>query len=63
MTSIRDGNKSVTDVEKELQEFKKACAGDTAMYHRFLIGFQTVLKVDHGTDVPEDIYRKFVDYE
>ena len=63
MTSIRDGNKSVADVEKELQEFKKACAGDTAMYHRFLIGFRTVLKVDHGTDVPEDIYRKFVDYE
>lgn len=63
MASIRDGNKSAAEVEAELKEFRKACASDTAMYRRFITGFHTVLKVDHGKDVPEDIYRKFVDYE
>ena len=63
MTSIRDGNKSVADIEKELKEFKKVCGADTAMYRRFIIGFHTVLEVDHGTDVSEDVYRKFVNYE
>lgn len=63
MASIRDGNKSAADVEAELKEFRKACGNDTAMYRRFIVGFHTVLKVDHGTDVPEDIYRKFVNYE
>lgn len=63
MTSIRDGNKSVADIEKELKEFKKVCGTDTAMYRRFIIGFHTVLEVDRGTDVSEDVYRKFVNYE
>ncbi len=63
MTSIRDGNKSVADIERELKEFKKVCGQDTAMYRRFLIGFRTVLEVDRGTDVSEEIYNKFVNYE
>lgn len=63
MTSIRDGNKSAEDVTRELEEFKKVCGSDTAMYHRFIIGFHTVLEVDHGTDVSEEIYNKFVNYE
>lgn len=63
MTSIRDHNKSVQDIESELKEFRKACGADTAMYRRFLIGFKTVLKVDHGTDVPEAVYNKFINYE
>lgn len=63
MTSIRDGNKSAADIEKELKEFKRVCGNDTAMYRRFIIGFHTVLEVDHGTDVSEEIYKKFVNYE
>lgn len=59
LTSIRDGNKSVKDVEEEIKAFKKACGSDTAMYRRFMIGFKTVLEIDHGTDVPEEIYRTF----
>lgn len=59
MISIRDGNKSVEEVDRELQEFKKACAQDTATYRRFIIGFQTVLKLDNGKDVPQEIYKKY----
>lgn len=63
MTSIRDGNKSVADIEKELAEFKKACGSDTAMYRRFIIGFHTVLEVDKGSDVSSEVYNRFVNYE
>jgi len=63
MSDIRSGNKSVGQIEKELKEFRKACGSDTAMYRRFIVGFQTVLKVDHGNDVPEEIYRKFINYQ
>ena len=63
MTSIRDGNKSVQQIENELKEFKKVCGSDTAMYRRFIIGFHTVLEVDHGTDVSEEVYKKFVNYQ
>lgn len=63
MSSVRDGNKKSSEIEKELKEFKKACGTDTAMYRRFIVGFRTVLKVDHGKDMPEEIYQKFVNYE
>lgn len=63
MTSIRDGGKSADEVERELKEFKKVCGSDTALYRRFIIGFHTVLEVDHATDVSEEIYNKFVNYE
>jgi hypothetical protein len=60
MSSIRDNHKSAAEVEKELKEFKKACGTDTETYDRFVIGFKTVLQMDHGKDVPEDIYQKFI---
>lgn len=60
MTSIREGNKKVADVDAELREFERACGTDTATYRRFMIGFKTVLQVDHGKDVPEEIYNKYV---
>jgi hypothetical protein len=59
MANIRNENKTADDVEKELKAFEKACGNDTAMYRRFMIGFRTVLEVDHGKDVPEEIYRRF----
>lgn len=63
MSVIRDEHLSVDQVEKELQEFKKACGTDTTTYRRFLIGFKTVLEVDHGKDVPEEIYKRFCNVE
>lgn len=63
MASVRDGNKKSSEIEAELKEFKKACGTDTAMYRRFIVGFRTVLKVDRGKDLPEEIYQKFVNYE
>lgn len=61
--SIRDENKSVNVVEKELKDFKKACATDTATYRRFIIGFRTALSVDSGKDVSSEIYHRFINYE
>lgn len=61
--AIRDNHLSSAQVEAELKEFKKACGTDTATYHRFIIGFHTVLALDHGKDLPEDIYTKFINYE
>lgn len=59
MNSIRQGNKTIADVDREISEFRKACGSDTATYNRFMIGFRTVLRMDHGVDVPEDIYKKY----
>lgn len=59
LASIRNDSKSVKEVEHELEEFRKACGKDTAMYRRFMIGFRTVLEVDKGHDIPEEIYRRF----
>lgn len=61
MASIREDNKKIVQVEEELREFEKACGSDTVTFRRFMIGFQTVLRADHGKDVPEDIYRKYTD--
>lgn len=60
MSEIRNGHKSSAEIEKEIKAFKKACADDQDTFNRFIIGFQTVLKLDHGKDVPEDIYKKFL---
>lgn len=61
--TIRENNKSVAEIEKELKAFKKECGSDTAMYRRFIIGFHTVLDVDSGKDVSAEIYNKFRNYE
>lgn len=63
MGTVRDGNKSASDIEKELQAFRSACGADTSTYRRFIIGFRTVLAIDRGVDVPEEVYQKFKDYE
>lgn len=61
--SIRDNHMTPDQVEKELKEFKKACGTDTETYHRFIVGFHTVLNLDHGKDLPEEIYTRFINYE
>lgn len=59
---IREERMKVADVLKEIEAFKLACADDSITYVRFLKGFKTVLKLDHGKDLPEEIYNAFIDY-
>lgn len=63
LRSIRDKNMTADQVEAELKEFKKACGADTDTYRRFIVGFHTVLELDHGKDLSEEIYRRFKNYE
>lgn len=59
---IREDSMKVADVKKEIEAFKTACADDSVTYIRFLKGFKTVLRLDHGKDLPEEIYTAFIDY-
>lgn len=63
VSHIRDNRMTVAEITKELSAFKKACANDSDTYVRFLKGFRTVLKVDHGKDLPEEIYNAFINFE
>lgn len=62
VSQIRDQHKSADIVEKEIKEFKKACGSDTDTYNRFLQGFKIALEADHGKDLSEEIYRRFINY-
>lgn len=57
--NIREKGLKVKDVDGEIADFRKACGDDKETYNRFVKGFKTVLTLDHGHDLPEDIYRKF----
>lgn len=57
--NIREKGLKVKDVDREIADFRKACDQDKETYDRFVKGFKTVLTLDHGHDLPEDIYRKF----
>lgn len=59
---IRQDNMRVEDVKAELNAFKAACADDSLTYVRFIKGFKTVLRLDHGKDLSEDIYNTFINY-
>lgn len=59
---IREDSMKVAEVKKEIEAFKEACAEDSVTYVRFLKGFKTVLRLDHGRDLPEEIYTAFIDY-
>ena len=60
VSHIREERMNVADVRKELDAFKEACAQDTVTFTRFMKGFKTVLRVDHGKDLPEEIYNAFI---
>lgn len=62
VSHIREQRMNVADVKKELEAFKKACAEDSVTYVRFMKGFKTVLKADHGKDLAEEIYEMFINY-
>lgn len=63
MNQIRVKGMTADDVVTELQELKRASADDPDMYARFLIGFRTVLRYDRNSDMPKEIYSRFLDYD
>lgn len=62
VSHIRENKMKVEDVKREIEAFKTACGEDSLTYVRFIKGFQTVLQVDHGKDLPENIYKEFINY-
>lgn len=56
---IRESRMSVKDIQDEIAAFKTACANDSDTFNRFMKGFHTVLRIDHGKDLPEEIYTAF----
>lgn len=62
VSHIRDSKMGAEDVRKEISAFKEACAEDSLTYIRFIKGFKTALKTDHGKDLPESIYNEFINY-
>ena len=63
MNQIRVKGMTADEVMAELQELKRASADDPDMYARFLIGFHTVLRIDRHSDMPAEIYKRFLDYD
>lgn len=63
MNRIRVKGMTADEVMTELQELKRASADDPDTYARFLIGFRTVLRYDRNSDMPADIYTRFLNYD
>ena len=63
MNQIRVKGMTADEVLAELKELKRASSDDPDMYARFLIGFRTVLRYDKNSDMPAEIYRRFLDYD
>ena len=63
LNQIRVKGMSADDVMTELKELKKASANDPDTYARFLIGFRTVLRYDKNSDMPKEIYSRFLNYD
>lgn len=61
VSEIREQHKTVAEIRAEIAELRNACGEDSSTYVRFVKGFRTVLKADHGRDLPEDVYKAFVD--
>ncbi|MDE6741590.1 MAG: hypothetical protein K2J58_04595 [Muribaculaceae bacterium] len=63
LNQIRVKDMGVDEVLAELQELKRAASDDPDMYARFLIGFRTVLRYDQNSDMPKEIYDRFLNYD
>ena len=63
LNQIRVKDMSADEVLAELQTLKKASTDDPDMYARFLIGFRTVLRYDKNSDMPKEIYTRFLNYD
>ncbi len=63
MNQIRVKGMTADEVLAELKELKKASKDDPDLYARFLIGFRTVLRYDKNSDMPKEIYTRFLNYD
>lgn len=63
MNQIRIKGMTADEVMAELKELKRALADDADTYARFLIGFRTVLRYDRNSDMPKEIYERFLNYD
>lgn len=54
---IREKNMTAADVRREIEQFRQVA--DSATYERFIKGFQTVLRIDGGRDLPADLYESY----
>ncbi len=61
--NIREGSKTVKEIDTELAAFKEACAGDSATYKRFVKGFKAALKADQGKDLAPEVYTRYANME
>lgn len=60
LSDIREHRKSAKEIDEEIEAFRKACGDDTETYERFVKGFQTVIKVDGGKDLPAGVLDKYM---
>ncbi|MDE6480167.1 MAG: hypothetical protein K2L45_07835 [Muribaculaceae bacterium] len=63
LNQIRVKGMGADEVLEELKELKRASTDDPDMYARFLIGFRTVLRYDKNSDMPKEIYTRFLNYD
>lgn len=63
MNQIRVKGMTADEVMAELKALKKASKDDPDLYARFLIGFRTVLRYDKNSDMPREIYNRFLNYD
>lgn len=63
MNQIRIKSMSSDEVMAELSQLKQACSDNPDVYARFMIGFHTVLRYDKNSDMPREIYEKFLNYD
>ncbi|MDE6380930.1 MAG: hypothetical protein K2L11_10690 [Muribaculaceae bacterium] len=63
LNQIRVKGMTADEVMTELEELKKASVDDPDTYARFLIGFRTVLRYDRNSDMPKDIYDRFLVFD
>lgn len=63
LNQIRVKGMTAEQVLEELKALKKASKDDPDMYARFIIGFRTVLRYDRNSDMPKEIYKRFLNYD
>lgn len=63
LNQIRVKGMTADEVLEELKELKRASSDDPDLYARFLIGFRTVLRYDKNSDMPKEIYTRFLNYD
>lgn len=57
---IRRRNMSIKEIDADIAKFRESCGRDTATYNRFVKGFRTVLELDRGKDLSNDIYNRYI---